>query len=178
MNNEITILCNSPQCLAEISTGGFGDLSEQNIFTCNMAYTFFRTNKRHLNIFSDSPLIESFFNTNDWYNNFGVLNYDLEFIFHLFHCKGITIPKTHEHLKIKTSPDLSNNSSAINALIYLNECENFDTINLVGYTLNEWEGIKGVNGLELKNEALDKVKENYYIHKHPQREFIWIYKRK
>jgi len=60
MKNEIYILCNSPQCLNEISSVNYPNLHNKNIFTCNLAYSYFRTSDRHLNIFTDAPAINDF----------------------------------------------------------------------------------------------------------------------
>lgn len=175
-NNKMIILCNSPQCLNIISGGQYPNLNESNIFTCNLAYTHFRTNKRHLNIFSDRPIIEAFLNCDNWYSVFGTLNYDLEYVFHQWESGQITVPKNLHHLNIKKSPVTSNGSSAVNALLYLHECEKFDEIHLVGYTINEWKGLKNVKELTDKYNRLQNLLKDYDVN-NPQ-PFVFVYKRK
>lgn len=174
--NKIVILCNSPQCLQIISAGHYPNLHQTDIFTCNLAYTHFRTSKRHFNIFSDRAIIEAFLNCDNWYSVFGTLNYDLEYIFHLQEVKEITLKDKHANLNIKASPVTANGSSAVNALLYLHACENYDEIHLVGYTLNEWEGIKNVKELSDKLNRLKALLNDYEV-SNPS-DHLFIYKKK
>lgn len=167
MKKEIVILCNSPQCLEIISGGHIPDLHQKNLFTCNLAYTHFRTSGRHLNIFVDTPIIDSFINRPQWYENYGCYNYDkVEFIINPWEH---AIYGKHNYMqhkaKIKVSPVLIPASSAIAALFYLNAAENYDVIHLVGYTLREWSGLHNVKELQHKLKAFQDVTNKYEVFK-------------
>lgn len=162
---QIYILCNSPECLKEITSGEYSDLNNSDIFTCNLAYTYFRTNGKHFNIFSDSGPINEFLKHNNWYDIYGCLNYhDIEFI---IHCTGLSYLDLSNIDKIKgsvkISPLICNGSSSINALLYLSTCYNYDKITLIGYTLNEWSGLKNIPELEHKLIELKKLSTKYDI---------------
>lgn len=165
MSNEILILCNSAACLNEISSGLWPDLSQRNIFTCNLAYTFFRTEGRHLNIFSDAEPIKAFFEEKNWSAVYAPWRYNkVEFVFSKWEMETKAIfPNEHQNCPLLPvfSPVSVPGSSAINALLYLNACENFDKIYLLGYTINEWEGISHVKELQGKKQALEALLTNY-----------------
>jgi hypothetical protein len=181
MKNEIIILCNSAACLKEVSSGNWPDLHTKNIFTCNLAYTHFRTSARHLNIFSDAPLINKFLNSPDWARTYDTYQYTgIEFIFNTWDLgveKNIC-PSKHEAVKAicKYSPVIVPASSAIGALFYLSAVENFDKIHLLGYTINEWEGIEHVKELASKQNAFNEVYKKYEVEN--PREFVYTYSRR
>jgi hypothetical protein len=170
MKNEIHIICNSPEALEEISAGRWPELHKKNIFTCNLAYTHFRTSARHLNIFSDAIPIKDFLFNKNWPQIYGAYNYSgIEFIFNLWkdgkgndvHIIDIICNKHPFKINLKAAPDIVPASSAIGALFYLNAIEKFDKIHLIGYTLNEWEGIENVKELSGKNQAFKDLFKNY-----------------
>lgn len=166
MDNEIYILCNSPQCLHEISSGRWPDLHKKNLFTCNLAYTFFRTDGRHLNIFTDAEPIKAFLEQHDWPAVYDTWKYNkVEFIFSAWEIFSKKV-KINPHKSCKAnyqySPLFVPGSSAINALLHLSQFEkSFNTIYLIGYTINEWQGIKNVKELADKKRALDYLNQKY-----------------
>lgn len=160
---EIIIICNSNHALQSISTGKYGDLSNKNIFTCNLAYSFFRTRQRHLNIFSDGPIIQDFIKcqlNKTWHYIYSTAPYNnVQFIYNTWDFNG----HNFGYHFIKPSPVIIQGSSAIGALFYLNEVENFNTIHLTGYTLNEWENLEKIPELALKHAEFNKVFRKYEL---------------
>jgi len=176
--SKITILCNSPQCLEEITSGKYNNLVNEDIFTCNLAYTYFRTNARHLNIFTDIEPINNFLDSNHLEGIFSThLYFKIEFILHSFqfHKTQLELNNKKTPYRLIKSNVVVNGSSGINALLYLVNNENYDIINLVGYSLNEWEGIKEVPELKPKLIELEKIKENYTINNYAP--FCYEYKK-
>jgi hypothetical protein len=180
MQNEIIILCNSAACLNEISAGHWPNLHQKNIFTCNFAYTHFRTSGLHFNIFSDADPIIAFLTCENWDNVFTSYPYkNTQFVLNTWDIdtkKINPIPSNQFNLPLIKSPIKVPASSSIGALLYLNACENFEKIHLVGYTINEWEGIETVKELKSKQEALNDLHKNYQ--QTNPREFVYIYERR
>lgn len=179
MENEIIILCNSPQCLAEVSAGNWPNLHTKNIFTCNLAYSHFRTTGRHLNIFADAVPIIDFLTNENWQNVYNTYKYmNIEFILSVWQIgMRLNYIKTSEQFNavIKKSPVVVPASSAISALFYLNACENFDKIHLVGYTIKEWEGIEAVKELKNKVDAFNDLFKKYQVTR--KRDYVYTYSR-
>lgn len=67
-------------------------------------------------------------------------------------------------------------SSAINALFYLNAVEKYDEITLIGYTINEWDGMDKFPNLLQKKLAFDEVFKNYSMEK--IRQYTYKFSRK
>ena len=132
MNNEIIIVCNSHQFVQEISSGRWNDLDTRNLFTCNNAYTHFRTSARHFNMFSDAIDIKRHVEMPEKLHN--GYHSKVEFVYYDF--LGLT---SEDFPGLNYSPVVAPASSAIQALWYLGLKEKFDTIYLIGYTMNEWD---------------------------------------
>jgi hypothetical protein len=172
MNNEIIILCNSAACLDEISSGRFVDLHTRNIFTCNDAYAFFRTTGKHFNFVSDMPHVALHANNPGLLKPWG--GYDhIQFIYSAWDIKRKAV---NVFPGLTYSPIEISASSAINALFYLNAVEKFDSIILVGYTINEWDGMDKFPNLKKKKEAFDVVFKNYSMEQ--VRKFVYEFSRK
>lgn len=130
---EIYLICNSEQALNEISSGRFPDLDKKDLFTCNNAYTFFRTTGRHLNFWTD---------TEDIIRNVimpETLSKDYQKkVDHIYSLFGRELKNGNTLYRwLKFSPVRKAGSSALNAISYLNMCEKYDVIWLIGYTLDE-----------------------------------------
>lgn len=157
MSKEIFILCNSAECLKEISSGKYPDLQTKDLFTCNNAFTFFRTSGKHFNMMVDGNDIYRF--TERPENLFREYHQKIYFIFSEFEKPQIIVD--HYERDISFSPIKIGCSSAIAALFYLNAVLNYDVIRLIGYTLIEdHEGTPA----EKKNE-FQKLYNNYFQEK-------------
>lgn len=132
---EIFILCNSRQCLEEISSGRFKKLQAKDLFTCNNAYTFFRTEGNHFNLFTDTIDIvrhtlmpETLSNGYEKQVHFIYSQYGTQMA-----CNRSIFPG------LNLSPIKTPSSSGLGALAWLNKMRNYDVIWLIGYTLDESE---------------------------------------
>lgn len=181
MEKEIIILCNSPQCLAEISSGNWPNLHERDLFTCNLAYSHFRTTGKHYNMFADAIPIQDFLENRNWVQVYHTYKY--ENILYVFNRWQWQLEK-YEAPKISSefaanyiaSPIVVPASSAISALFYLNACHLYEKIHLVGYTINEWQGLRAVKELQHKVQAFEDVLKNYEVEQ--VRPFVYTYSRK
>ncbi len=156
--NEIFIICNSSEALLLISSGYFPNLHSKDLFTCNNAFTFFRTFGKHYNFFCDAEDIKRFFRMPE------KLCWDyqkkISFIFSEWDLKRNGFPLWNPDSII--SPVCVPASSGMNALFYLNSLpEKYKTIWLIGYTFNEWEGIETNPRLAEKKSFLDKLDSCY-----------------
>lgn len=181
MKETIYILCNSAECNRIISSGYVPNLQEQNIFTCNLAYSHFRTNGLHFNMFADAIPIHDFLTNPNWGPVYDTYQYDqIIFVFNLWQWKKQrrTWPVGYPSQRVicSVSPVDIPASSAISALFYLNSVGNFDRIELIGYTINEWDGLKGVKELEPKYNEFQKVLERYRVYDHGENH--WIYEKR
>lgn len=174
--DEIFILCNSPECLQLISSGAFPDLQEQNLFTCNNAFTFFRTTATHLNIMVDAVDILRFLAMpeklfKDYEQNLGfvISTHDMA-------CNKSILMDVYPPNKLMVSPIKVGASSAIHALFFLNSCNLFKTIWLVGYTIDEWDGMDKFPNLTAKKMEFEKVYANYK--QEMVRPYVYKYTRK
>lgn len=167
MTKQISILCNSPQCLAEITSGNYPELYKSDLFTCNLAYTHIRTEGRHLNIFSDRAIVHAFLSAHDWHGTFSTAPYNkVEHIINLATISEQSIlhgSLDHIAHRVKESPLRIPASSAIGALFHSIECEHYDQIRLIGYNLKEWKHISNVKELKAKKEMFDKICDLYNI---------------
>lgn len=131
--SEIYILCNSNQCLEEITSGRFPELYKADIFTCNQSYSFFRTSGRHLNFMMDTDnIIRYVLFLEPLHKDY---QKKIEFIFSIWNMKQLNGNLLYRQLKY--SPVQFGGSSALCALAHLSVVENYDTIYLVGYTFDE-----------------------------------------
>lgn len=144
MSKEIYIICNSPEALKEIASGKHIDLHTKDIFTCNNAFTFFRTSGRHLNFWTDTleiiRQIQFPENLSDGYHTK---------VKHIYSPYGLKMANTtllYRDKGLNFSPIQAGASSGLGALAYLAMCSDYDTIYIIGYTLDErknpmWENI-------------------------------------
>ncbi len=163
-NTSIHIICNSPECLSILSSGQFPFLNDKDLFTCNSAYTFFKTRGRHLNFFTDPESIIR----NKYMPETLTHKYEkkIEFIYSQY---GVAMRSNNMLFQgIRISPVKETGSSALNALAYLAECENYKTIHLIGYTFNEvenniWNVINQKYDLHISGAHLFTFKRNHNV---------------
>lgn len=172
---EIYILCNSPECLAEIASGNFPDLHTKDIFTCGSAFTFFRTYGKHFNFITDGVDIVRHINHPEYL--FRDYRDKVLFVFSKPETEKLNV-KTIIPFQVDVSPVNVAASSAINALFFLNAQISFpyDVIHLIGYTINEWDGMEELQNLRQKKLAFDEVFKNYNVEN--PRPFYYKYTRK
>jgi hypothetical protein len=176
-NNEIIIICNSPQCLAEITSGNYPNLANQNIFTCNLAYSYFRTTGQHYNIFTDIPAITDFLYNPNWYGIYSTNPYNkVIFVINNFTSdKPILLVEDGNNRIITEFGIKIPASSGMAALFYLVKNTQFKKITLLGYTLNEWEGIEHNNKLQNKVKMFEFINQNYKVNN--PRPFVYEYEK-
>ena len=165
MEQEIIIVCNSAEFIAEVSSGRWADFQHRNIFTCNNAYTHFRTSKEHFNIFVDNLDINRFYFhaeklTEDYQNH-------VKFIFSDWDIKRKA--NSDKQLELYNglvfSPVSCGGSSAFNALLYLNSEFSYDKIHLIGYTFDEFSALEKQKSLIEKKKSFDIVLSRYDMKK-------------
>lgn len=146
MDKEICIICNSPQALEIISNGAFPNLHTKDLFTCNNAFTFFRTEGRHFNFWTDARdimrHIEMPEKLSDRYETY---------VQHIYSPFGLKMKSGNYLYPLVCSPIEKGCSSALGALAFLNEVYSYNKIWLIGYTLDETEN----------TEVWNPIDENY-----------------
>lgn len=154
MNESIYIICNSSECL-QLITGHniprISGLHNADLFTCNSAYTFFRTTGRHFNFWTDTVDIIRKVTMPE------TLSQDYQkHVEHIFSPFGLYLGNGNLLYRgLQVSPVKEGCSSALGALAYLAECHQYKQIYLVGYTLDEttnpvWKGILDKYAQDLK----------------------------
>jgi hypothetical protein len=159
---EIFIICNSPQALMEVSSGRLPSLHQEDLFTCNNAFTFFKTSGRHLNFFTDTADIIRHVTMPEVLS--GEYHKKVEHIFSRCDMK-LHNGKTLYHW-LRYSPVTKAASSAIGALAYLANMTDYDCVWLVGYTLDEREN-------SIWNDYIDPS-----FHQENVRPFVYKFDRK
>ena len=152
---EIFIICNSEAALAEISSGRFPDLDKKDLFTCNNAFTFFRTTGRHLNFWTDTLDIIRHIEMPETLSK----DYQKK-VHHIYSQSGMKLANgNYIYQTLNYSQVKQAGSSALNALAFLSQIKGIDLINqiaqydviwLIGYTLDE-----GANEIWNKSECMD-----------------------
>lgn len=176
MNKEIFIICNSPAALAEISSGNWPNLPDADLFTCNLAYSHFRTNGKHFNIFSDPLPINDFLSHPNWHEIYNTYQYNkIKFVINKAMVgKDFEINKSEScKAEIDICPVSIPASSAIGALFYTVCTQHYDKIHLIGYTLNEWEGLEAAPELRPKLKAFEWV--DLYYKKTSPRPYLFTF---
>jgi hypothetical protein len=133
--SEIFIICNSPEALDLIGILFPTQFSRADLFTCNNAFTFFRTKGKHFNFWTDARDIFKHLELTERLS--GGYN---EHIQHVYSRHGLTMATGNilfNDKVLKLTPHSKGASSALGALAYCATCLNYDRIVLVGYTLNE-----------------------------------------
>lgn len=168
MKKNLYILCNSNEAMATITSGSFKDLADADIFTCNNAFTFVRTNGKHFNFWTDTRDIMRHIEMPE--------NLSLDYhtkVQHIYSPFGITMANGNElYQGLCVSPVKYGCSSAIGALAFAAICLPYDKIVMIGHTLDEFENpiFKQVifNYLKLPSinteamEYRDKYKSSWY----------------
>lgn len=131
-------------------------------------------------MFSDAAPIKRFLEAEDWLKIYNTWQYTgIEFIISEWDIKDkcITVKK-HQNCKANTkfSPICVPGSSGINALLYSALVEGFEKIHLIGYTINEWDGIEHVKELHEKQAALNQLHAKYQVNK--IRDFVYEFTKK
>lgn len=154
----IYVICNSPEALFVLTSGMLNNLVNSDIFTCNNAYTFFRTSGRHLNFFTDTIDIMRHVKIPETLSK----GYEksVEFIYHRKGATAATGLCLFPGLKF--SPVQGMGSSALNAIAYLVAVEDYEMIQLIGYTLDEsqnplWAYIQEKHDLSYSQKSPDII---------------------
>lgn len=132
---EIFIICNSPQCLSEISSGKFPGLDQEDLFTSNNAFTFFKTSGKHFNFWIDWQDIFRHVTMPETLS--GGYENKVQHIFSRFNMK-LANGKTM-YRQLHYSPVEQAASSALSALAYTAVMGEYDAAWMIGYTLDESE---------------------------------------
>jgi len=131
---EIFILCNTPKCLEEISSGRFAYLQTKDIFTCNHAYTFIWTSGKHYNIIIDNEDIDFF--VNDSYfmreSKYKRNTDKINFILSPFN-EGKKDAFNGQYKGFEFSPVMCGGSSGLQAVLYCGRALDYDRIYFIGY---------------------------------------------
>ncbi len=155
---EIFIICNSPQALKEIASGAWSQLPSADLFTCNNAFTFFRTSGKHLNFFTDTLDIFRFMTMPETLS----YNYQkqVKFVFSQF---GMTLANGNLiERDLHYSPVPLGASSALGALAYLNAVEDYSTVYMLGYTIQADEVNKPIWGDILERYDIKEIRSCVY----------------
>lgn len=129
----IHILCNSPQCLAEITSGAWPALNKKDLFTCNNAFTFFRTTGVHYTFFTDTIDIMRQLIMPEQLSD----HYD-QHVKKIFSQWAMELKNGNLiERDITYSPINIGASSALGALAFALCCLQYDEAYLIGYTLDE-----------------------------------------
>lgn len=158
----IFIICNSPEALQIIASGLYQDIHTADLFTCNNAYTFFRTSGRHLNFFTDTIDIVRHVKMPETLSK----GYEKKVEF-IYSRKGVTMQSGQCLFPdLKFSPLYQIGSSALNALAYLVATERYNGIHLIGYTLDETE-----------NPLWHDINQCYTMHRRQPNHFFFTLKK-
>lgn len=156
------IICNSPRALNAISSGKLKNLDEKDIFTCNNAYTFFKTSGKHYNFWTDVSDIFRHIKLPEQLSD----NYHLK-VKHVYNKNAVFLKDGRQLFRnIFISPIDILCSSGMGALCFASVCLDYNRLVFVGHTLVE------------KQETYDFIDNNFVLQSVSFNYCIYEYKRK